>query len=397
MEYKLIKGNQSNYEIELTYSQDEVKKFEEKILKDFQKEVQMPWFRKWHVPLEYVKKLINPEYIKAGIYEYAIQKGLEKIMKENTNIKFIWNIYDLNVEEKDNSLKIKFKLDVYPTVEILNENWKAVKIDKIDDNVTDEEIKQVLDSIANQYAEFRDKDEITENSIVKAKLYYKNKKGEVIEEWTVFLWPEDFKEFKILRDNLIWKKKDEEITLNYSKKDFPPHLQHKDSKKRPAVLVIKPVDIKEKILPEINDEFVKKYFGDEIENLNQLEEKIKKEIQKVKYQQWLVNAIEKYLWKVWESFDLQIPKTLIDEEIKARLSSLKRRFWWEDGFKKYLEALWEEKSKKLMEDIQNAASESLKKFFILKKVIELFDIQDIDWNKPLDVEEKLYKKLVGNK
>jgi len=73
--------------------------------------------------------------------------------------------------------------------------------------------------------------------------------------------------------------------LNYSKKDFPPHLQHKDSKKRPSILEIEIVDIKEKVLPQIDDKFIKEKFGEEIKDVNQLKEKIKEEIKRVKYQE----------------------------------------------------------------------------------------------------------------
>jgi FKBP-type peptidyl-prolyl cis-trans isomerase (trigger factor) len=48
--------------------------------------------------------------------------------------------------------------------------------------------------------------------------------------------------------------------LNYSKKDFPPNLQHKDSKKRPSILEIEIVDIKEKVLPQIDNKFIKEKF-----------------------------------------------------------------------------------------------------------------------------------------
>jgi hypothetical protein len=42
MEYKLIKGKQSNYEIQINLTDEDIKKFEEKILKDFQKNLEVP-------------------------------------------------------------------------------------------------------------------------------------------------------------------------------------------------------------------------------------------------------------------------------------------------------------------------------------------------------------------
>ena len=392
MEYKLIKGKQSNYEIQINLTDEDIKKFEEKILKDFQKNLEVPWFRKWYVPLEVVKQFVKPEYIKSGIYEYAINEAFKKILEENKDINFIWQIYDLNISE--DGKKISFKMDVYPEVEILNENWKSIKLDKIDDKVTEEEINQVIENLKNQYAEYKDVDVVNENNIVKAKLYYKNKKWEVVETGTVYLWEEDFKEFEIIKNNFVGRKKWEKIELNYSKKDFPPHLQHKDSKKRPSILEIEIVDIKEKVLPQIDDKFIKEKFGEEIKDVNQLKEKIKEEIKRVKYQEWLVNAIESFLKKAEASFDIKLPKTIIDEEIKARLKSLTQRFGWEEGLKKYFETIWKEKTEKLLEDIKKASEESLRKFFIMRKILKELGLEEkVDWNKPLDVEEKLYQAL----
>jgi trigger factor len=393
MEYKLIKGNQSNYEINLILTEEDQNKFKEKILKDFQKEFEMPGFRKWHVPLEVVEKFVKPEYIKAWIYEYAINDGIKQIMKENPNLKFIWSIYDLQEKEEDWKIILTFKIDVYPEVEVLNENWKAVKVEKFDDNVSEEEINKVLDQLKLQYAEYKDVDTISENSVAKVKLQFKNKKWEIVEEWTAFVWPEDFKEFKIL-EKLIWAKKNQEVEFKYSKKDLPPHLQTKDPKKRPAVLVIIPIDIKDRVLPEWNEENIKKYFGDELKTKEDLINKIKEEIKKVKKENYLISSVENILNKIKDSFKIQIPKTILDEEVKTRLQSLTKRFGWEEGFKKYLETIWEQKAKQLYEDIKKAAKESLEKFFVLKKLTELLWIdKDIDWNKPLDAEQKIVEKM----
>ncbi len=52
----------------------------------------------------------------------------------------------------------------------------------------------------------------------------------------------------------------------------------------------------------------------------------------------------------------------------------------------------EEQRKQFVEDIQNAAKESLEKYFILNKATELLWLE-LDWEKPageLSVEKKLY-------
>lgn len=56
----------------------------------------------------------------------------------------------------------------------------------------------------------------------------------------------------------------------------------------------------------------------------------------------------------------------------------------------------EEQKNKMNEDVMNAARESLRKFFILRKVAEQLGIfDDINWQNQLEPEQKLYEKLTG--
>jgi hypothetical protein len=48
----------------------------------------------------------------------------------------------------------------------------------------------------------------------------------------------------------------------------------------------------------------------------------------------------------------------------------------------------------MMKDIEDAAKLSLEKFFLLKEIVEKLWIESPDWKTPMDVEQKLYEKLV---
>lgn len=43
--------------------------------------------------------------------------------------------------------------------------------------------------------------------------------------------------------------------------------------------------------------------------------------------------------------------------------------------------------------IRTAANSSLEKFFLLRKLTELFDIKDINWEESMNVEKKMYAVL----
>jgi hypothetical protein len=90
-----------------------------------------------------------------------------------------------------------------------------------------------------------------------------------------------------------------------------------------------------------------------------------------------------------------MPKTLIDEEVKTRMQSLKERLWWDNWYNQYITQIWEEQKIKMEDEIRQSSKDSLEKFFLFRKFVELLWIDStIDWNKPLDPEQKTYDKLV---
>ena len=128
MEKKLIKLENSNYEIEVTFTDDEKQKAKETIIKHFGKDVKIPGFRNWNAPINLIEEKLNPEYIEMWMYEELINKWLHEILHENTDIKFIGEPYDLNKNEKEN--KVSVKLDVYPEIQVLDDKRKSNKMNK---------------------------------------------------------------------------------------------------------------------------------------------------------------------------------------------------------------------------------------------------------------------------
>lgn len=398
MEYKLTKWNASNYEILIMIWKEDMENAKITVLRNFQKDMSIKWFRKWHVPLNIVEQEIKDEYIAIWTYEECIHIWLDKVINDNKDIKFIWNLYDLNQEEKNWKTNISFKLDIYPEVEKKDEKFKKIKLKKIDENVSDKEIQDALTNLKRQYATFTDTETITMSTVFKVKFEFLDSKGSAIDNWSTYFWEEDLNEFKLLEEIFINKNKWDCFEIKYEH-DKLPHIihYHKDDTSKPKKISFTIVDVKNKILPELTDENIVKFFwADDIKTLSDLENKIKELLIKQKQEQWLLNATEEIITQSRSSFKVIIPKTLIEEETKSRHESLKKRFWWDEWYKKYIENLWQEKTNEMNLQIQSASKESLEKFFILRTLVENFELKDINRDKPLDVEKKLYEKLTSN-
>lgn len=395
MEKKLIKWNESNYEIEITFTDQEKEKTREEIIRHFWKDVKIPWFRNGNAPLNLIEEKLNPEYIEMWMYEKIVNKWLHEVLDEKTDIKFIWEPYDLKKDDKEN--KVSIKLDIYPEIEVLDDKRKSNKMWKIENNATDDEVEDSFINLKKNYADYKDTEKIEKDTVSKVSLDFLDKDWKSLETWTLFIWEPEFKESKFY-DVFVWKEKGKDFDLEYKEKDLPAVFHKRKQEKTPSKIKVNIKDVKKVILPDFTEETLQKLFPDqkEIKNEKQLKNYIKDEIWKQKYEWELVKNIEEYISKIRDqSMKIIIPQTLIHEEFKSRMDSLEKRFGSKEKVTEYFQQLGEEKTKQFVEEISKASQDSLEKFFILQKVTEELGIK-IDRQKwePLDAEKKLYEKVM---
>ncbi len=400
MNKKLTEGKNCDYIITVSFWDEDKSKVRWHVLEHFAKDMKIPWFRAGKVPMHIVEKNIEPVYIDMTITEHLINDAIQEILKENKDIKFIGEPYGYETKEDKWTTNVTFHLDVYPEVKVDGKKWEGIKMKEIKVEATDKEVEDSLLNIQKNYADYKDAETISDkNTISKLGLEFIDKNWETVDKWTTYLWETEFNEDKFWAKTFNGKKKKEVIELAYDEKKLPQVLHAKKGEAKKVKITIQ--DVKEVVLPELNDKMIEKLFGKdaEVKTNAELRAYIKKEIVNQKEENELVQTIENYLNDVRKSgVNVVIPKTMIDQEFKVRMDNLKHRFGSEDKVKEYFTQLGEEKSKEFVDGVQSAAAESLEKFFILNKITELLWL-NINWNdqnqEPLFVEKQIYGKLVG--
>ena len=122
---------------------------------------------------------------------------------------------------------------------------------------------------------------------------------------------------------------------------------------------------------------------------------IKESIAHQKFETQLVQSVENLLKEVkGKHMDVTIPKTLVEQEFATRMKSLVERFGGEEKMTEYFKNLGDEQAKKFLDDIKSAAADSLEKFFILQKIVEILKL-DVNREKPghLEIETKLFERM----
>ncbi len=400
MEKKLKDLKKSTYEITLDFTADEYKKAEEKAFSTLAKDVEVQGFRKGQAPKELVEKKINKEYLNLLAFENLFNMGMKEVLDENKDIKFVGEPYAMDKKDgKDGAVSLTFKLDTYPEVKVLNKDWEKLQLDAIDGTATDKDIDDAMLNLQKNYAEYKDTEELTEKTVSRIAMKFLDDKGEELEKGFVYVGEPEFtaekKEADFWKKTFVGKKKGETFEIAY-KKTLNPVLQPKTEGLAVKKIAFELLDVKEVVLPEMNAENIKKYFGDKVEvkDEKELRDYIKTEIEKQKFDTELLKGVDGYLKNVQKnSMEVAIPQTLIAQEYASRLKNLEQRFGGAENTKKYLESLGDEKRKAFEADIKKASEESLQKFFVLQKVCEHFKIDLNADNKAMEVEKQLYEKL----
>jgi FKBP-type peptidyl-prolyl cis-trans isomerase (trigger factor) len=246
--------------------------------------------------------------------------------------------YDLKPQQKDDQTIIDLKLDIFPEVEILNNDREKQKITPIDNAATQEEIDGTLMNIKKQYADYQDTDIIQSDTISKIELEYFDKQANAINKGHSYVGEQEFAEDPFFAKTFMDKKRDEVIEIDYDEKKLPAvfHNKKTDTKATKIKMTIK--DVKKIVLPEMTPEMLKKLFGDDtkLQNQDDLIAYISESIEHQKYDQELIKKIEAILQALRNQvMKVEIPQTLINEELKTRMQSLEQRLGGKEKMDQY--------------------------------------------------------------
>lgn len=281
MDLNVQELSSSEKEIEITLKYEEVKNDIEAEVKKQSKKIQIPGFRKGKVPAIVLKKRFGDSLEYEASEKIANQHFWKIADKESLNPIGQPKMIDLKFEPgKD--LKFKVIYDIIPKIYVKDYTEQKIEIPNfiVKDSEVEKEIKHILHS--NKILEEAELVGSDNNYLLDVQLYRLNKDGE----------PENDNGDKIQIDltnegvnkNIIENAKgkkagdfftfgfDDERTIKNDKNEDEKIKEHFDYK----VQINK---IKKIILPELNEEFIKKVTKDKVSNEEDLKKEIRKDIQ----------------------------------------------------------------------------------------------------------------------
>lgn len=300
-------------------SQDEIKQGLDVAFNKVKGTLNVPGFRKGKV----TRKVFNRMYGEEALYEDALNAVLPEIYEAAVKETAIEPVdqpkIDVKSMEKGEDWVIEAEVTVKPEIQL--GEYKGLKVEKQDREVTDEDVENNLEAKRAEQAELV----LTEEAAVEGNTvvidYEGFKDGEAFEggkgeNHSLELGSNSF--IPGFEEQLVGVKEGDEIEVKLT---FPEDYHAEDLKGADAVFKVKVHEVKAKELPELDDEFAKD-TDEEVETLAELKEKIKAEMTESKENAAEEAVEEAALRKAVENAQIEeIPWAMVHDEVHRQMDT----------------------------------------------------------------------------
>lgn len=282
------------------------------------KSLNVPGFRKGRVP----RQIFNKMYGEEALYQDALNALLPEAYANAVSESKIKPVSqpEINVEsmEKDSAWVLSAKVTVEPEVEL--GEYKGLEVMKHSTDVSDKEVADELERRRQQQAELvlKEDEPAAEGDTVvidfEGKVNGKPFDGGKAENYSLELGSKTF--IPGFEDQLVGHKAGDEVEVKVT---FPDDYQAKDLQGKDAVFEVKIHEVKQKELPELDDDFAKD-IDDDVDTLEELKAKVKDEIKEQK-EAAAKNAVqEEAISKAVENAKIgDIPEAMIEDDVQRQM------------------------------------------------------------------------------
>ncbi|MGC1964613.1 MAG: trigger factor [Candidatus Sulfotelmatobacter sp.] len=287
----------------------------------YQKSARLPGFRAGHVPASIIKQRFG-DGLKNDVAEALIPKYFRREAEKQGLIPVSQpRVTDLHIHDGE-PLTFKATFEVLPEIQV--EGYKDLRADKPEIAVTDEEVEQALASVREQHATYTTVEgrALAEGDFAQASMDGKPKDGKDAAEAKANPVHMDDVLIEIggkntvpeFTQHLTGASSGDERTFDVS---YPEDATDKRLAGKTFVYTVKVNGIKQKSLPELNDDFAKE-LG-EFTSLDQVRKQIRDNMEAEKRHTAEHAAKDKLVADLVKQNDFEVPESLVDRQIDPRL------------------------------------------------------------------------------
>ncbi len=363
--------------VEVLLLEEEINAIRESIYSELQKQAKIKGFRPGKVPrpmiISYYKDYINDELKKR-----MVQETMYEALNEAKVNPVGQPLVDF-IDEADRQGYV-LECEVLPDIEL--PPYKGIEVEVEQIKVSDDEVAKRIEGLQQMHAEIvaKESDRGARKGDLVVIKYQGYEDGKPVKDIGTEAYPLELGSSTLMpefENALMGMKENEEKEIPVS---FPEDYPDKDIAKRTLQFKVMMKEIKEKRLPEVNDEFAKDLNFDNMDALHKgLRDEILKEKENVRGREIAQKIMDALIGGV----EIPVPKTLLERRIAAMMEEAKSRF--------KADRLTEEEAKaideRFREDFEKSAEARIKGEILVTKISEKEGI-DADEN---DVQERIKK------
>ena len=322
MKFTVEKENENVYKLDITIPAKDAARAYEEAVKRIAQYVNVDGFRRGKAPRAVVERQVGTERIKHEAMDALMPKAIAEAVKEN-NLDVITQPYitkfDFTVGQ---DLTAEVKVETRPEV-VLGE-YKDLQVEVESAKVANDAFDKALQNILNQYAtQELVVDRPAKDTDIAVIDFEGTVNGEKIQGGDAKNYPLDLAHSNFIpgfAEQIAGKNIGDEFDINVT---FPEEYHDEKLKGQPAVFRIKLNEIKERKVPELNDEFAQKVGP--FKTVDDLKADIQKYLENQKENTNRVNSENAVFAKVIDAASVEIPQSMIDREAESLTNDYKQR------------------------------------------------------------------------
>jgi trigger factor len=319
--FEKLEGNQGKLTVEV--DAETFNKALDQAFKKVVKQVNVPGFRKGRVPRPIFEQRFGVEALYQDALDIVLPEAYTKAVEE-TSIEPV-SQPEIDIEQIGKNEALIFTAEVTLKPEVKLGEYKGLEVEKVDTEVTDEDVENELKELQKRHAELVVKEDeaaaegdtvvIDFEGFVDGEAF----EGGKAENHSLELGSGSF--IPGFEEQLIGVKAGEEKEVNVT---FPEEYHAEELAGKDAVFKVKVHEVKSLELPELDDEFAVD-VDDEVETLDALREKIKNRLKESKEHEAKHTIENAVIEQAAENAEIDVPEVMIENEIDRMMKEFEQR------------------------------------------------------------------------
>ncbi len=312
MEVKKTKLEGNKVKLEVTIDSDEVNEALDQAYRKIVKDVELPGFRKGKIPRKVLEARFGKEVLHSDALDILIPRNYSQAVEES-GIKPIDQpeIEDFHIA-KDEPASFSAEVEVKPEVKL--GEYTGFDIEREEIEIDEEDIEKQVERLQEEHSQLASVDredvQFGDHVVIDYEGFVEGEpiSGGSAEEFVLEIGSGDFiPGFEEELIGLEVREEPHEIEITFPE-DYDEDLAGQD-----AIFKVTIKEIKEKEVPELNDEFIEEVT--EFETLEEYKENLHKDMLEYREHQQKHELEDKILEKAAENAEVDVPEKMVESEL----------------------------------------------------------------------------------